>query len=103
MEGVADGHSHAGTHHGGSQTADGVADFVLTGGVLDGHNDLIQETDVELCTDGAEDGAHQQGAEEALGHGAEGVDAVTLEGKDDVFACEELFEFFHVVSPFHNW
>ena len=97
-QGIADGHGHAGTYHGGSKTADGVAQFVRA--LFDDHDGLIQEADAELGTDGAEDGAHQQGAEEALGHGAEGVDAVALEGKDDVFACEEFLELFHFLFSF---
>ena len=35
---------------------------------------------------GVEDGADQQGTEQTLSHGAQGVNAVPLGGDDDVFA-----------------
>ena len=56
---------------------------------------LVQKTDAQLLTEGVENGSHQQGAEEALGHSAEGINAVALQGNDDVFAVEELTDFVH--------
>ena len=50
---------------------------------------------MELSAHGVEDGADEQGAEEALGHRSQSVDAVAAEGEDDVLAFEERFDVFH--------
>ena len=50
---------------------------------------------MELGTDGVEDGSDQQRAEQALGHGAQSVDAVPLGGEDDVFAFQKCLDIFH--------
>ena len=67
---VADGHSHGGTAHRGGQPADRVFDSRYNS------HRAGQETDVKLGTDRVEDGADQQGAEQALCHGTERIDPV---------------------------
>ena len=70
VEGIADGAGHGRTAHG-------------RGVVPDGH----QHGDAQLLAQGVEDGADQQAGEQALRHGAQGVDQVPLGGDDDVLAC----------------
>jgi hypothetical protein len=65
-----------------------------------GDDDLVQEANVELLTDGVEDGANQQCTEKTLRHCAQRVNAVTLAGEHDVLAFEEIAEFAH--SLFHS-
>ena len=87
LEGIANGDGHGGAAHKGGQAADGIGDVLC---------DLAcEEADVELGTEGVEDGADQQRAEQTLGHGTQGVDAVPLGGEDNVFTLEKGFEFFH--------
>ena len=64
----------------------------------DGDDDPIQKFDPKLLADGVEDGAYQQGTEQALRHGAQCVDSVSLKAEDNVFLFEERFDFAHVIS-----
>ena len=65
----------------------------LTG--ADGDNGVLQKGNAELLTDGVEDGAHQQRAEQTLGHSPEGVDAVALEGEDHILPGKKFFPLVH--------
>ena len=56
----------------------------------DGDDHIVQKSDVELLAQSVEDSAHQQGAEQAMGHGAKGVNAVTLQGEDHVFFARDF-------------
>ena len=96
MQGKADGDGDTGADHQGGEAADGVADGAFPG--TDGDDDGLQEADVELLADGVEDGADKQGAEQALGHGPEGVDSVALAGEQDVLPLKERFELTHGFS-----
>ena len=49
-----------------------------------------EKADAELTAQGVQDGADQQGAEQALGHGPQGVDTVALGGDDDVLPPEKV-------------
>ena len=89
LESIADGDGHSRSAHKGSHAANGIGDLVN----LD--NGSSEKADVELGTDGIEDSADQQRAEQPLGHGAQGVNPVPLGGDDNVFASEEAFEPFH--------
>ena len=89
----ADGHRHARAHHGRAQAADGVGHGALA--LAQGDDDLRQESDVQLLAQGVENGAHQQGAEQALGHSAHGVDEIPLGREDDVLPGQELANCFH--------
>ena len=66
--------------------------------VVDFENLGGEEADVELTAQGIQNGANKQGAEQALGHGPQGVDAVALGGNRNVFPMEK---FFHVNHLFH--
>ena len=48
-----------------------------------------EKANVELGADGVEDRADQQGTEESLSHGAQGVNAVPLGGDHNVFALQK--------------
>ena len=48
-----------------------------------------------LGTEGVEDGADQQGTEQALCHGAQRIDSVALQGDLNVLALHECFNFAH--------
>ena len=74
---------------------DGVSNRAFT--LADGHQHPVQKFDPKLLAQCVEDGADKEGAEQALSHGAEGINAVALEGEYDVFAFEECFEFCHLL------
>ena len=60
-----------------------------------------QEGDPHLLPQGVDDGADEQGAEQALGHGPQGVDAVALGEMTIFFLFRKAFQLFHRVShPF---
>ena len=103
MQGKANGNGDARANHSRGQTADGVACRPFSG--TDGDDDLVQEGNAELLTNGVENGAHQQRAEQALGHGAQSVNSVTLHGKYHVFAQEKFFQFVHesLLFPAFVW
>ncbi len=82
LKGVADGHRHGRAAHGRGQAAHGVGDLVVP--AAQGGHHLGQEGDVELGADGVDNGTDEQGAEQALGHGPQGVDAVALDRDDDI-------------------
>ena len=96
MQGEADSHRDARAHHGRAQAADGVADGTFP--FADGDDGVLQEGNAELGADGIEDRAYQQRAEQTLRHGAQSVNAVTLEGEDHILALTEFFPFFHRVN-----
>ena len=50
---------------------------------------------MELGADGVENRADEQGAEQALGHRPQGVDAVAAGVDHDVFAFQERLDVFH--------
>ena len=88
LESVSDGNGHGRAAHEGGHAADGIAHAVDL-------NDFGgEEADVELTSDGVQNRADQQRAEQALSHGAQSVDAVPLGGDDDVFAFQECLDFF---------
>ena len=94
LQGVADGNGHGGTAHKGGEAAYGVGNlFPDLGG---------EETDVELRAQRVEDGADQQGAEQALCHSAQGINAIALGGKNDVFALQECVYLFHENTPYRS-
>ena len=93
VQGEADGDSNAGADHGGAQAADGILHRALTG--ADGDDGILQKGNAELLTDGVKDGAHQQRAEQTLGHGAEGVNAIALESEDHILAGKKFFPLVH--------
>ena len=82
LEGVADCHSHGRAAHGGGEVAH-----------------IHQEGDSRLLPQGLDDGADEQGAEQALGHGAQRVDAVAPGGEHDVLTLEERVDSFHFFEP----
>ena len=53
---------------------------------------------MKLLTDGVEDGPHQQGAEQPLGHGAHGVDKVPPGREHDVLPGQEFANRFHSID-----
>jgi len=55
---------------------------------------------VELGADGVEDRADQQGTEESLSHGAQGVNAVPLGGDHNVLPPEKSSNCFHIYHLF---
>ena len=61
---IADGDGHTGSHHGRSQAADGIPHGTLA--LANGHDHLIEKTDAKLRSQSIQDGAHQQGAEQAM-------------------------------------
>ena len=87
-----------GSHHGAGQAAQRVGDRPFALAHRDEHPG--QKADVELGTDGIENRAHQQRAEQPLGHGAEGVNAVAFSGEDNVFSSQKILEFPHEVPFF---
>ena len=48
-----------------------------------------QERKPQLLAQRLDDGADQQAGEQALGHGAHGVDAVTMRRDDNIFALKK--------------
>ena len=82
LEGAADGHGHSRAAHGGGVIAH-----------------VHQEGEPRLLSQGLDDGADEQGAEQALGHGAQRVDAVAPGGEHDVLALEERVDSFHFFEP----
>ena len=100
MQREADGHRNAGAYHQGSQTTDGIADLIGAGSVLNGHDGGLQKANVELLSQGVEDGAHQQGTEQTLGHGTKGIEAIALGRKNDVLAFEECADVCHLIHFF---
>ena len=54
---------------------------------------------MKLLADGVQDSAHQQRAEQALGHGPHGVDEVALGGENDVLSFQKGTELFHGGIP----
>ena len=103
VQGKADGNGNARTYHSRGQAADGVACRPFSG--TDGDDDLVQESNAELLTDGVENGAHQQRTEQALGHGSKGINSVALHGENHVFAQEKFFQFVHesLLFPAFVW
>ena len=87
LQGVADSDGHSGAAHEGGQAAYGIGNLF---GDLRG-----EKVDVELAAEGIEDGADEQGAEKALCHGPQCVDAVALRGKDDVLALQKFLDALH--------
>ena len=79
----------------------GIREYSTSGGhcralaFSDGDDDFIQRPDAELLAQRIQNGSHQQRAEKALGHGAEGINAVAAGGDEDVFAFQEFFDFGH--------
>ena len=63
-----------------------------------GDDHLRQKPDMKLLTDGVEDGPHQQGAEQPLGHGAHGVDKVPPGREHDVLPGQEFANRFHSID-----
>jgi hypothetical protein len=83
------------TNHGRGKTANGIAEDIFT--LFDGDDGFVEKGDAHLAK-GVENGAYQQGTEKTLSHGAQRVNAVSLEGKDNVFAAEKCLEFVHGFS-----
>ncbi len=54
---------------------------------------------IQLTAQGADDRPDEQGAEQALRHGPEGVNAVTFAGKDNVFPLQKCLKAIHDTSP----
>ena len=53
---------------------------------------------MQLLAQGVENGAHQQGAEQALGHSAHGIDEIPLGREDDVLPGQEFANRFHSID-----
>lgn len=81
--------AHSGPAHERRQSTDGISH------AIDGDDLGGEKANVELGADGVEDRADQQGTEESLSHGAQGVNAVPLGGDHNVFALQKAFDLFH--------
>jgi len=95
---VGDGRRHTEPHHGRAQAADGIAHRALT--LAEGHDHRLQKADVELLTDGIENGTHQQRAEKALRHGAHGVDEIAFGGEYHILPFQESANFIHIRTSY---
>ena len=84
-QGKADGDGNTRANHSRSKGADGIVDRAFA--FADGDDDLVQES---VLTNGVQDCAHQQSAEQALGHSAQSVNAIALEGEDNVLSLEKF-------------
>ena len=85
LQGIADGDRHGGAAHGRCIGAD-----------------VNEPLNAQLCAQGIEDRADEEGREQTLRHGAERVDPVAFRRDHNVLAGEEaLLVLFHFVSfPF---
>ena len=98
MQRKTNGDCDAGAYHGRGQAAQCIRNRALS--LADGDDHLVEKANVELLTDGVQDRAYQQCAEQTLSHGTERVDAVAFGGQNNVLALEEIFEFTHFSHPF---
>ena len=89
LERVCDRDRHRGADHGGSHTTDSICSPAR------GNHGITQKSDIELCAQGVQNGAHKQGTEQTLRHCAHRVNEIALYGEHDVLAPEKFFDFVH--------
>ncbi len=54
-----------------------------------------QEGEARLFAQRFDNRTNEEGAEQALGHGAQGVDAIAFAGNDDVFSFQKCLQLIH--------
>ena len=93
MQGITDGHRHCGTAHCRRESSHGIFRPGYRG------YGFAQSLYAKLKSDGIDDRADQEGAEQTLRHRPHGVNPIALCGYYDILSFQKLFYAFHRSSP----